>query len=117
MKRVLIVEDNATFRETLALVLRHAGFEPLEAENAQQAMERLRADPLPAAVLTDYGLSGADGCALADWIAQEPRTAGMPVFVMTGVDPCAVKPRFPVLATLRKPFENAQIIALLRRYT
>lgn len=69
-KRVLIVDDHATFRSFARLVLTRAGYEVIgEAADAQEAREailRLRPD----IVLLDVHLPGEDGIDVAAGLAE-----------------------------------------------
>ncbi len=45
MKRVLVVEDEASIREMVALNLKMAGWEVIEAPSAERALELMHEDP------------------------------------------------------------------------
>jgi len=52
MRKVLVVEDEASIRELIALNLQMAGWEVLEAENGERGLRRLKEEgPCDAAVL------------------------------------------------------------------
>lgn len=82
---ILIVDDEADLRDLLAYNLLRAGFEPLTAVDGADAL-RIVASRLPSLVLLDQmmpRLSGTD--VLARW-RREPRTATMPVIMLTARD-------------------------------
>ena len=65
LRTVLIVDDESTIREMVAVALEMAGFETIQAENASSALEHL-ASRLPDLMLVDWmmqcrGLSYVDG--------------------------------------------------------
>ena len=60
MKRILVVEDEAAIREMVALNLKRAGWDVLEAPSAERALELLHGEPCDAALL-DIMLPGMDG--------------------------------------------------------
>ena len=63
--RVLIVDDDASIRETLELHFRGAGHEVATASSAEEALARLAtADPM--LVITDVRMGGMDGIALLE---------------------------------------------------
>jgi signal transduction histidine kinase len=64
---VLLVEDNAATRETLAELLEDEGYRVLPAGDGRSALE-LAAKEQPEVILTDIGLPGMDGFTLARWI-------------------------------------------------
>jgi len=43
--QILLVDDNDSFRDTLAMVLLHAGYRVMPARNGKEALERYRAEP------------------------------------------------------------------------
>ena len=53
MMKVLVVEDEASIREMIALNLRLAGMEPLEAESAEAALALLETKPGCVAAILD----------------------------------------------------------------
>lgn len=60
MKRILIVEDEERMRKLLISLLEAEGYRILEAENANQANELLKKEPIDL-VLLDIKMAGADG--------------------------------------------------------
>ena len=63
-KRILIVDDEAPIREMIAVALEMAGYECLEAENAQDA-HSIIVDAQPDLLLLDWMLPGTSGIELA----------------------------------------------------
>lgn len=82
--RLLLVEDNEDFRELLASRLRRRGCEVREAADGAEALELLCEEPLPDAVVTDVGLPGMDGYALARAIRDDARLRSLRVVALTG---------------------------------
>lgn len=60
MAKVLIVEDEASIREMIALNLHLAGMEALEAESAEQALTLLEQQPDCDAAILDVMLPGME---------------------------------------------------------
>lgn len=71
MRTILVVEDDTSMRRLIALGLRRRGWDVLEAEDAQEALELLRGHAV-AAVLTDLNLPGWNGLRFL----EEARKAG-----------------------------------------
>jgi CheY-like chemotaxis protein len=61
--RVLVVEDNAETRDSMALVLQHAGMEVKTAASANEALQILEHDR-PDIIVSDIGMPGMDGFGL-----------------------------------------------------
>lgn len=79
---VLIVEDEPAILELVAVNLEHAGFAPLRAVSAEQALELLRA-ALPDVALVDWMLPGQSGLSLARRLRADARTRELPIIFLT----------------------------------
>jgi two-component system, sensor histidine kinase and response regulator len=80
---ILLVEDSADSRETLAEVLRLLGYQVRVAASAQEALAQL-AGWRPDAILSDIGLPGTDGCELMRQVRRLPEQAGVVAVAVTG---------------------------------
>ncbi|MBS98835.1 MAG: phosphate regulon transcriptional regulatory protein PhoB [Oceanospirillaceae bacterium] len=122
-KSVLIVDDEAPIREMIAVALEMAGYECLEAENAQQAHAMIL-DRKPDMVLLDWMMPGTSGIDLARRLRKDEVTADIPLIMLTaktdednkikgldaGVDDYIIKPFSPRELV-------ARLKAVLRRAT
>jgi two-component system nitrogen regulation response regulator NtrX len=61
MARVLIVDDEAGIRSSLAGILADEGFETSECADGEAAIEHLTVDGAPDLLLLDIALPGRDG--------------------------------------------------------
>lgn len=61
MKKILVLEDESSIRSFVAINLRRAGYEPIEAETGTRALEQLRLNPDVGVALLDVGLPDIDG--------------------------------------------------------
>ena len=77
MKRILVVEDEAGIREMVALNLKLAGWEVLEAPSAERALELLHAGAPCDAALLDIMLPGMDGLSLCETIRRDDPDIGI----------------------------------------
>lgn len=69
---ILVAEDEALIRMAVADSLRDAGFTVIEAANAAEALEAVRAGPKPDVLVTDITMPGQmDGLALATLLQRE----------------------------------------------
>lgn len=79
-RRVLLVEDDRTSRESIALFLERKGFEVLTAPNGRKGLERVREGVC--VIVTDYAMPVMDGLELLREARQEAPHA--PVIMLTG---------------------------------
>jgi len=82
MKRILIVEDKATSRELLRTVLEQQGYSVEEAEDGEQALRKILADP-PDLVLMDLQMPGRNGYEVVQELRKDPRLVSVPVVAVT----------------------------------
>ncbi|MGH9714463.1 MAG: response regulator [Candidatus Acidiferrales bacterium] len=81
-RRILVVEDNLPNQELLCDWLEAEGFEPLRAQNLEQAFAALKNKP-PNAVLLDVQLGAEDGLSVATRIRRDPELRHLPVIAVT----------------------------------
>ncbi|MFM2481568.1 phosphate regulon transcriptional regulator PhoB [Celerinatantimonas sp. YJH-8] len=81
-RRILIVEDEAPIREMLCFVLEQNGYEAVEANDVEEAQERL-VEPYPELVLLDWMLPGGSGLSLLKWMKRNDVTRQIPVIMLT----------------------------------
>ena len=79
--KVLLVDDEETFRETLAKLLRRRGLDVATAANGEEGLERL-VEHLPDVVVLDLRMPGLDG--LATLIRINELRPGTRVVMLTG---------------------------------
>ncbi len=84
MPRILIVEDETSFRGSLRRHLDARGWDVAEAGTAAEALDVVEADGIPDVVLCDVMLPDGDAFALA--LALEEPLRGASLVVMTGND-------------------------------
>jgi two-component system KDP operon response regulator KdpE len=116
-KRVLIVEDDDDLRRGLSLRLADSGYDVVQATDGVEAIS-VAAREHPDVVLLDLGLPDGDGLTVLERYASQPGLSGIPVVVLTGRNPLTAEPavqKFHVLAFLRKPVENQQLLDALER--
>ncbi|OUM28792.1 hybrid sensor histidine kinase/response regulator [Pseudomonas putida] len=115
-EHVLVVEDMASVRLSVAEVLADAGYRCTLAETIEQALDHLRENAGIQLLLTDVGLPGISGRELAD-MARVYRP-GLPVLFMTGYAETA-QDRQAFLGSgmdlLIKPFQISELLAKVRR--
>jgi DNA-binding response OmpR family regulator len=110
--RILVVDDDADFREVLAIGLAGVGHIVLQVADGVQALAYLRARPVDA-VLLDLQMRGLSGEDFLAACRRTPRRASVPVALVSGrEDVAAVADRLGV-ACLRKPVRLAEVRRLV----
>ena len=84
MATVLIVEDDADIREIISEMLAEKGYGIATAANGREALEQLRAGPLPSLILLDLMMPVMDGWQLRQELLADPALASIPVVVVSG---------------------------------
>ena len=80
--RVLIVEDEPSIAELIAVNLRHNGLSPIWAEDGEAAQCEIDS-VLPDVILLDWMLPGQSGVALAKRWRSDPRVKAVPIVMLT----------------------------------
>jgi CheY-like chemotaxis protein len=112
--RVLVVEDDRRSQELMAILLEDQGLVVELASTGEQALEHLR-EGLPAAVVLDLLLPGIDGWEVLARIRRDPRTAGVPVLVVSILDERARALALGADDYMVKPVDRDLLVGALRR--
>ena len=79
---ILIVEDNEKNLKLVRDVLRHTGYQTIEAGTGEDGI-RLAKERGPALILMDIQLPGIDGIAALGQLRADPATRAIPVIAVT----------------------------------
>ncbi len=82
MQVILVAEDSAMQRSLTVSTLKAEGFIVLEAEDGQEALERLREQPV-SLVVTDVEMPRMTGLDLVRAMRRDPKLASIPALVLT----------------------------------
>jgi len=120
MKKVLILEDEQNIRSFVVINLKRAGYEVVEAETGEEALEKLRDNPEISVAILDIMLPDIDGFEVCRRIRATSKQIGIVMLtartqemdkvtgLMNGADDYVTKPFSPAELT-------ARIDALYRR--
>ena len=120
MKKVLVLEDESSIRSFIVINLRRAGYDVIEAECGEEALEKLQQNPDIRVALLDIMLPGIDGFEVCRCIRATNLRIGIIMLtarsqemdkvtgLMTGADDYVTKPFSPAELT-------ARVDALMRR--
>ena len=93
---VLVAEDETEIRCWLSVKLAQQGFSVIEACNGEEALAAVAAN-LPSLILLDLDMPKMNGWTVVRKLKENPRTAGIPVIVLTAVPLDAQRDRIQVL--------------------
>ena len=120
MRKVLVLEDESSIRSFIVINLRRAGYDVIEAESGEEALDLLRENPDARVALLDIMLPGIDGFEVCRRIRATNSRIGIIMLtarsqemdkvtgLMTGADDYVTKPFSPAELT-------ARVDALIRR--
>ena len=112
MVRVLVVEDEANIRDMIALNLRHAGMEVVEAESAEAALPLLAQKPSCDAAILDVMLPGMNGFSLCETIRRTDQQIGIIILSAKGQEQDKIR-GLSIGADdyMTKPFSVSELLA------
>jgi diguanylate cyclase (GGDEF)-like protein len=114
--RLLVVDDDPTFRILLRTTFEVVDIEVEEADSAEVAAE-LIASCAPNVVVLDVGMPGMDGLTFCRQLKADPVTADIGVVLLTGADGGTedVADECGADAFLRKPFSPLELLNVVER--
>ena len=81
-KRILVVDDSASFRTLMVHVLDFMGYQVATAENGEEALPKIEAFE-PNLVLMDVEMPVLNGYEACRLLKENPATAGLPVLLVS----------------------------------
>ena len=121
--RILVVEDEPSIAELIAINLTHAGYEVEKAMQTDVALGLMK-ERLPSLIILDWMLPGKSGVQFAKELRANERTRGLPILMLTAKSEEADKVSGLDSGAddyVTKPFSPKELVArvraLLRRQT
>lgn len=115
--RVLIIDDSKTIVTVLQKFLSSAGYETLEAFDAETGLTVLQAEQ-PELIFLDIMLPGMNGFAALRAIRRDPRTRATPVIMMSGNEEAMEQffgARIGADDFMKKPFSRQEVFFRIER--
>lgn len=116
VRRILVVEDEAPIREMLCFVLEQKGYQAIEAEDYDSALEKI-CEPYPELILMDWMLPGGSGLNLIKHLKRDEMTRQIPVVMLTARGEEEDKVRGLEVGAddyITKPFSPKELMARLK---
>ena len=113
---VLVIEDDAAIRESLALLLDLEGYRGIFASNGAEGFEALRKNSAEiGVVLLDLMMPVMDGREFLDKLSAEgsEREKALPVYVCSAIKEIGTS---PVTGVLRKPIDLPVLLETLQKH-
>ncbi|KPQ08969.1 MAG: chemotaxis signal relay system response regulator CheY [Rhodobacteraceae bacterium HLUCCA09] len=117
MSTILTVDDSEAVRDLVRFTLEAEGYSVVEAENGQEALDRLRADR-PALVITDLNMPVMNGIDFIRSARGEAAGSGIPIVMLTTETAPEMKAQGKEAGAtgwINKPFDADKLIAVTRK--
>ena len=111
----MVVDDSPTIRKILGLTLDRAGYSVVAEPDGERAVARL-AELVPDLILLDISMPKLDGYEVCRRIKSDPRTAQVPVVMLSGKGGFFDKVKGRMVGAteyLTKPFETPAVLAVI----
>lgn len=82
MRKALIVDDSVSMRQMVGYTLRQGGFEVVEAEHGQDALNKLQTMTVDL-IITDLNMPVMDGITLIRNLRKQPALKSKPILMLT----------------------------------
>jgi response regulator RpfG family c-di-GMP phosphodiesterase len=114
--RLLLVDDDPGLRALVRTTFEAVAVDVEEAYDVPSAHALIDAQ-LPDAIVLDVSMPGIDGLEMCRWLKGEPRTASIPVVLLSGNETStnAAAEECGADAFLRKPFSPLELLAVVER--
>ena len=109
----MVIDDDDQIRESLREVLEQERFAVVEAANGREALAYLANHPEPALILVDLSMPVMDGWEFVRKLRSDPRSAQIPLVVLTAR---ASHWGYPAERVLRKPLDVRQLLDTLHAF-
>jgi two-component system, sensor histidine kinase and response regulator len=115
MSRILLIDDEQAYRETIGNVLRQAGYSVFEAGDGEKGIEIAQTEKVDL-IISDVMMDKLDGFAMIDRLRMDPSTCTIPFILMTGLADHESRRRGMTLGAddfLVKPFSGTDLMTAI----
>jgi two-component system chemotaxis response regulator CheY len=118
-KTILTVDDSASIRQMVAMTLKSAGHEVLEAGNGAEGYDKATANAVDA-IITDLNMPVMNGIEFIRKYRQHPASKGVPIILLTTESDEELKRQAKEAGAtgwIVKPFKQDQLLAVVKKVT
>ena len=119
-KTILVVDDSASVRQQVSMVLRRAGFTLLEAADGLEGLAMIGAHREIDMVICDVNMPKLNGVQMVEKVKALPENKSLPILMLTTEgQPSLVKrvKEAGAVGWIVKPFQSNQLIQTVERLT
>jgi CheY-like chemotaxis protein len=114
---VMIVEDDADLRDTLAEVLRYRGYRVAVASNGAEAKDYLAENQPPGVILLDLMMPVMDGWEFRNSLLADPVLSRIPIILLSGAGDLLQHARgLSAVACLAKPVKLKDVVTVVNAF-
>jgi two-component system chemotaxis response regulator CheY len=116
LKKILIVDDSATVRQTVSITLDKNGYKSLSAVDGQDALKVLEKEVVDM-VITDLNMPNLDGFGLTKELRNGSKTRFTPIIILTTETDSDMKAKGREVGAsgwIEKPFQAINLIKVVR---
>lgn len=115
MKKILVVDDEASLRKGIVATLRTKGYVTLEAQDGSIGLE-LATQHKPDLIVSDVYMDNMNGFMMVEALQEDPSTAAIPVIMMTSAAQAAGAWKSDVAVEyLDKPFAMSKLLEVIEK--
>jgi two-component system, chemotaxis family, chemotaxis protein CheY len=117
-RQILIVDDSKTIRQQVAMPIKEAGYEVVEAVDGEDGIAQLEKSHDVAMIITDVNMPKMSGLDMIEAIHKAGKHSGIPIVMLTTESQKSLIARAKeagAKAWIVKPFKPEQLVAAVRK--
>ncbi len=118
-KTILTIDDSASMRQMVAMTLKSAGHQVLEAGDGSEGYTQATSNTVHA-VITDLNMPVMNGIEFIRKFRQHPASKGVPIILLTTESDETLKAEAKAAGAtgwIVKPFKQDQLLAVIKKVT
>lgn len=115
-QKVIVIDDSATAREQISIVLSAEGYEILEAQDGVEGADAIRANPNASLAICDLNMPNASGLEMLEMLQKQRNS--VPVLMLTTegrIDLIERARSFGAKGWMVKPFKPNMLLVTVRK--